>query len=140
MSKNDKKSADSSAFTWISNEPARSAYVTVDKQLRLYLNAGARDVLGVSVPCRLIAGYDYVNKRIVLAKPEVVRAANVKAYSFDQRAYAHARNFVRKIEVSNPALPIRFNYIGRDYSEYPDGSYAFEYEDYDAPDGGVDEE
>lgn len=81
---------------------------------------------------RLIAGYDFANNRIVLAKPEVVRVTNIKPFSFDKRGYSNAKYFVERANLSG--LPVRFVYTGKDYSEYPDGSFAFSLD----PDNEVD--
>jgi hypothetical protein len=123
-------------FAWISAEPDAKEYITIDKMLRIYMSSDARKLLGVEPPFRLIVGYDYVNKRIVVAKPDVVRAANVKPFKFDTRSYAHARHFVKQIELTPSELPVRFDYVGKDYAEYPDGSYCFQLAGYDAHDDG----
>jgi len=118
-------------FRWISNESTGGAYITIDKQLRLYLSSGTRDILklGAQMPTKLIIGYDAVNKRLVVAKPEVVRATDVKPFNFDKRSYSSARVFIREIGVSESKLPLRYEYVGKEYGEYPEGSYCFEIED-----------
>lgn len=120
-------------FRWISNESSAGAYITVDNQLRLYLSTGTRELLNLGpsgkengVPSKLIIGYDAVNKRLVVAKPEVVRATDVKPFNFDRRSYSSARVFVREIGVSGNELPLRYNYVGKEYGEYPSGAYVFE--------------
>jgi len=115
-------------FRWISNESSNGAYITVDNQLRLYLSTGTRELLrlGAKMPAKLIIGYDAVNKRLVVAKPEVVRATDVKPFNFEKRSYSSARVFVREIGVSEADLPLRYNYVGKEYGEYPEGSFCFE--------------
>lgn len=129
---------ENAAFRWISNDShgAGAAYVTIDKNQRLYLSSGARDALKLppNTPARLIVGYDAANKRLVIAKPEVVRAADVKPFKFDKRSYSSARNFLRKAGVQLADLPKRYVLIGKEYAAYAEGSYAFELDDYDAPD------
>lgn len=124
-------------FRWISNDGASgNAYITVDKQLRLYLSSGTRELLNLGPagkkdgrPAKLIVGYDSVNKRIVVAKPEVVRVTDTKPFSFDKRSYGSARAFVRDAGIKENELPVRFNYVGKEYGAYPAGSYAFERDD-----------
>ncbi|PAE24049.1 hypothetical protein [Bacillus sp. 7894-2] len=113
----------SKTFEWITNK-STIAYVTIDNQRRLYLSKPARELMGLPEGrVRLIAGYDFVNDRVVLAKPEVVKVTNIKPFKFDKRGYSNAKHFVERANLSD--LPIRFLYEGRDYSEYPQGSYAF---------------
>lgn len=131
MPQNKSKSPDSKkpeGFQWISNESSGGAYITVDKQLRLYLSSGTRDLLALAEkqPTRLIIGYDAVNKRLVVAKPEVVRVPDTKPFPFDKRSYSSARVFVKEIGVNEAKLPLRYNYVGKDYGAYPAGSYCFE--------------
>lgn len=113
-------------FEWITNK-STIAYVTIDKQRRLYISKSAKELMGLTdEKFRLIAGYDFANNRVVLAKPEVVRVTNVKPFKFDKRGYSNAKYFVERANLSD--LPVRFLFKGKDYSEYPEGSYAFELE------------
>lgn len=123
------------SFEWISNDGDSAAFIAIDNQRRFYLSAGTRTLL--DNPTALILGYDKVNKRIIAAKPDVVRAVNVRPYPFDKRWYASARNFVKQAGIDESSLPLRFYYVGKDYGDAPAGSYAFELGDYDAPDGGI---
>lgn len=113
-------------ISWISNErPPAHPYVSIDKQQRLYISAPARELLNVpNGQFHLIAGFDHVNKRIVLAKPEVVRVTDVKPFKFDKRPYSRAKTFVEQANIE-AELPVRFTYVGRDYADYK-GSHAFE--------------
>ena len=125
-----------SPITWISAEPVRHEYITIDSQQRLYLSAAACELLGVPKTghFELIVGYDLVNKRLALAKPDVVRVTDVRPFRFDGRRYAHSARFVSDAEIPAAELPQRYEYTGRDYAEYPDGAYAFQLADFDAPD------
>ncbi|MRX54685.1 hypothetical protein GJU41_11945 [Bacillus idriensis] len=143
MSKNATPNTASPTFQWISNENYGngSAYVTIDKQQRLYLSTGTRSLLklgpsgkGIGIPANLIVGYDGVNKRLIIAKPEVVRATDVKPFKFDARSYSSARNFVGKIGIKANELPLRFVHVGREYGAYPAGAEIFQLDDYEAPD------
>lgn len=122
-------------FEWISNDGDSTAFIAIDNQRRFYLSAGTRALL--DNPTALILGYDKVNKRIIAAKPNVVRAVNVKPYSFDKRWYSSARNFVAQAGIDTADLPLRFVFAGKDYADTPDGAYTFQLADYDAPDGGI---
>lgn len=124
-----------SEFRWISNRSYDEPYVTIDNQKRLYISKPARELLGLPdrTKFKLIAGYDFANHRIVLAKPEVVRVPDVQAFPFDKRAYSKVSRFVEKARIGGN-LPVRFLYVGRDYSEYPSGAYAFTMEGYEAED------
>ncbi len=118
------KTKQSETFSWISNKSA-VAYVTIDNLRRLYISKPTKELMGLpDGKFRLIAGYDFANNRIVLAKPEVVRVSDVKPFNFDKRGYSNAKHFVERANLTT--LPIRFLYKGKDYSEYPDGAYCFE--------------
>lgn len=113
-------------FEWITNK-STAAYVTIDNQQRLYIAKPTKELMNIDEgKFRLIAGYDYANHRVVLAKPEVVRVPDVKPYKFDKRGYSNAKYFVERAGLTG--LPLRFVYKGKDYSEYPDGAYCFELE------------
>lgn len=120
---------ESEGFVWISNESS-FPYVTIDSHQRLYISSPAKKLLNLpegKVNFRLITGYDFANNRIVLAKPEIVRVPNVKPFKFDKRSYSKAKTFVEKARLGG-MLPVRFKYVGKDFSELPAGSYAFELE------------
>lgn len=71
--------------------------ITIDKNKRLYINlALQRELNSVKLPIRLYVGYDKVNKRIGLAKPDVVRITDKDPMRFDARGYASARGFIEK--------------------------------------------
>jgi hypothetical protein len=120
-------------FEWIPNR-STTAYVTIDNQRRLYISKPAKELLNLpDGKFRLIAGYDFANHRIVLAKPEIVRVPDVKPFKFDKRAYSNAKHFVERAKIGDE-LPTRFVYVGKDYSEYPEGSYAFVREGWESED------
>lgn len=114
-------------FEWITNK-STMAFVTIDNMKRLYISRPTKDLMGIpDGKFRLIAGYDFANNRIVLAKPEVVRVPDVKPFNFDKRGYSNAKYFVERASLEQE-LPVRFVYKGLDYSEYPEGSFCFELE------------
>lgn len=121
-------------FIWISNE-SKIPYVTIDAHKRLYISTPARKLLGVEGGShfRLITGYDFANHRIVIAKPEIVRIPDVVPFNFDKRSYSRVKPFVDNARLDG-SLPIRFLYVGKDYSDYPRGSYAFERAGFEAGD------
>ena len=111
-------------FEWLTNT-STVAYVTIDAHRRLYVSRPTKDLMGLpDSSFRLIAGYDFVNDRIVLAKPEVVRVPDVKPYKFDKRGYSNAKHFIERAGLTT--LPVRFVYKGLAYADYPEGSYCFE--------------
>lgn len=121
-------------FEWISNTSGQS-YVSIDKAKRLYISKDARDMLGLPHGhYRLLVGFDHVNKRVVLAKPEVIKPMNTRPFNFDGRSYSRASELVAKARISD-GLPIRFYYAGKDFSEMPHGSHAFTLEGYESEDG-----
>lgn len=127
------KTKDHEGFEWITNQ-STTAYVTIDSQQRLYISKPTKELMNLPEGrFRLIAGYDFANNRIVLARPEVVRVTNIKPFRFDKRGYSNAKHFVKRARLHD-ALPVRFFYEGKDYSEYPEGSFAFTMQDYDPVD------
>lgn len=121
------KKADSS-FAWISYETeADQPYITVDSQQRLYLSSGVCKLLGADCPMRLYVGYDHANMRLIVARPDIVRATDVKPFSFDKRRYGNAKPFIRTLGLNKSELPLRFTYAGKDFSDanLPEGSFAF---------------
>ncbi|MFC9744170.1 hypothetical protein ACFVKC_40505 [Streptomyces noursei] len=130
------------SFQWISNDsPSHDAYITIDKQLRLYVSSKGRKLFGFKdkAPFEMYVGYDPVNKRLVIGKVDVNSTANVKPFKFDRRAYASARPFIAKTDIDPKSLPLRFEYVGRMQSDgmYPSGTYLFQLENFSAPDGGL---
>lgn len=108
--------------------------ITIDNQRRIYISTEARKLIGLTSPFRLIVAFDKANQRVVVAKPEIVRAPNAVPFQFDKRHYAHAKRMVRELGFTDAELPLRFEYIGRDYSEYPEGSFSFQRVGFNAPD------
>lgn len=130
------KTITNDTFAWITNKSTQ-AYVTIDNQRRLYISKPAKELIDLpdDSKFRLIAGYDFVNNRIVLAKPEIVRVTDIRPFKFDKRGYSNAKYFVERANILESDLPVRFIYRGKDYSEYPEGSYAFELEGSEPADG-----
>lgn len=115
----------SSAFEWISNE-STEPFVSLDKQKRLYISARARKVMQLSaLEPRVIVGYDAANRRLVIAKPDIVRAAGITPFKIDKKSYCSAKPIIEKINVADSDLPIRYFYVGRDFAEYAEGAFAF---------------
>jgi hypothetical protein len=77
----------------------------------------------------LYVSYDKVNKRIGIAKPDVVRLTDTHPYIFDKnRGYAKARNFLKAnaIPYDNAA---RYVFDGKE-----NGWLTFRLSGYEAPD------
>ena len=125
---------DANTFVWITSEPVTSAFITVDRQRRLYFNTKAREILESDY---VMLGYDHANKRIIVGKPDIVRPTNVKPHRLDNRGYTSARPFLRALGLTIEDLPLRYNYAGRDYTVK--GAYAFELvgDDKAGEDGGL---
>ncbi|MCS1350371.1 hypothetical protein [Mechercharimyces sp. CAU 1602] len=124
------------SIEWISATPgghrATDMFVTIDKQQRLSLNKLARVELScVDIPISLYIGYDPVNHRIALAKPDVVRLTDTRPYKIDQRGYTTVRKLVQRYK-----LPMnqsrRYFFDGKE-----NGALTFKLEDYDAPDDNI---
>jgi len=116
-------------FEWISNDSAQ--FLTIDRQRRIYFNAGTRVLLGVKPYQSWLVGYDAANRRLILAKPEIVKAVNVSPFNVDQRFYMSARKFVDKLGLADADLPLNFRFVAQVTSakeDYPAGSYVFEAE------------
>lgn len=105
--------------------------VTVDRQGRLCLGATVRRELGLSMTqsTQLYVSYDKVNKRIGIAKPDVIRLVDVVPFSFDgPRGYSMARNFLKANGISYEWAS-RYFYEGKE-----NGWYVFKLSGYVAPD------
>jgi hypothetical protein len=114
-----------------SNDRADTSFITVDRQGRLCLSSKLRKDLGnIGNNVAMYVSYDKVNKRIGLAKPDIVRLTNTRPFTFDKnRGYAMARNFLKAAAISyNEAS--RYVYDGVE----GDGWMTFKLADYDAPD------
>lgn len=112
-------------------------YITVDKQFRLCLSSGLRKELGFAPGMELYVGYDAVNKRIGITKPDVVRLVNVRPYRFDQRGYTHARRFVLDNNIDN-SRAVRYHFDGKERGGSNAGWLMFRLSGYTAPDQEVD--
>lgn len=122
-------------FSFFSNEGHRTykPYISADRLGRVYLSEGAKELMNIKneeLPVALYLGYDKVNKRIGLARPEVVRLVDVKPFKFNgERTYASARSFL----LANNILPKegvnRYIFVGKE-----EGIFVFQLEDYEAPD------
>lgn len=124
-----------SNMSFFSNEGHRSLkqYLSTDRLGRIYISEGAKEIMNIhdeELPVSLYIGYDKVNKRIGLARPNVVRLTDVKPFKFNgRRTYASAKSFL----MANNILPEkdvqRYRYVGKE-----DGIFVFQLEDYEAPD------
>jgi hypothetical protein len=112
-------------FRWIS-AGRTGIFITLDRQQRLYLSSDARRETTITPGTDIIVGYDKANQRLVLAKSEIVRVPNIRAFRLSDDSYIFARKIIHEIGVNPADLPIRFEYVGKDFSEYDHGSYAFE--------------
>jgi hypothetical protein len=105
-------------------------FVTVDKYGRLCLSAKTRELLGVrNIPAKLYVGYDSANKRIGLAKPDIVRMTDKNPLHFSaDKGYAAARGFLAQYKIPHDKS-YRYNYVGQE-----NGAHVFELSTYNAPD------
>lgn len=113
-------------ITWVSSEPDREVFISIDKYRRLYISSQARDLLRLPEhgKFKLVIGYDVDNKRLIAAKPDHVREPDVRPFNFDKRGVSHAKALIERMDLSDD-LPIRYKYVGKDYAETV-GAYAFE--------------
>jgi bifunctional DNA-binding transcriptional regulator/antitoxin component of YhaV-PrlF toxin-antitoxin module len=105
--------------------------VTVDRMGRICLSAEFRKLLGVSkgLHVKLYVSYDKVNKRIGLAKPDIIRLVGVRPYNFDKRGYTNAKRFLTDNEIPfDTAYNYEFDGVEGD------GWNAFRLAGYVAPD------
>lgn len=124
------------ALTWISNDFERNlkAYITIEKQRRLFISSGARRIIGLPKegPFYLTVAYDAAEKRIVVGKPELVNQPDIVPFKFDKRGNVSARPFLRKVGIDFDKLPQRYYLIGggeaskQPYLAYPKNTYAFQ--------------
>lgn len=111
----------------------RECYVTIDRMGRLCLSTGLRRELGIKLPVKLYVGYDKVNRRIGIAKPDVVRLVNVQPYSFDKRGCAIARRFVKDNGIDNSQAR-RYYYEGIEHGGENAGWMIFKQDGFSSPD------
>lgn len=118
-----KQTADKSAnnLVWISSDVRKVPFITVDKQLRIYFNTEAQELVGAR---EVVIGYDHANKRMIVGNPSYVRPVNVKPHRIDRRGYTSARPFLRELGLDESVLPLKYEYVGKDYTI--DGSHAFQ--------------
>ena len=116
------------------NPDSPAITITIDKLRRLYISAEARHLLCVETPFKLFVGYDKVNKRLVVSRPDLVKLTDVKPFSFDKRGYSHAKSFVSELMLKESEFPVKYEFVGSDLSTYPHGVFSFQKEDFAAPD------
>lgn len=114
------------SIRFFNNERARleQPYVTVDTQGRLYLNKYTQELFGcVGTSCLLLVGYDPVNKRLALAKPDVVKVADTQPYKFSgKRSYASCKAFLEKEGLMPKEKAVRYLFDGE---ATPAGTFIF---------------
>lgn len=119
---------------WFDNRPrAGGTFVSVDRQQRLHISSDARRLLGVTegLPLEVFLGYDKVNKRIAVGKPDIVRVNDSRPFRFDgKRYYAHGKSFIEEHQLPFDRA-YRYYYDGKDAVT---GALLFKLEDYSAPD------
>lgn len=103
--------------------------ISIDKNKRLYLNLALQKELGcVKIPIHLYVGYDKVNKRIGIAKPDVVRLTDKEPLRFDSRGYTSARGFIEKHQLPHDKT---YHYV---FDGREDSWLSFRLFGYTAPD------
>lgn len=112
---------------FFSNERARydEPYIAVDAAGRIYLSKQAQQMLGCieSEPIYLYLGYDKVNKRIAIAKPDIVKLSDTKPFKFNAvRFYASAKTFLDKYGILPKNGSVHYLYDGMGH---PAGTYLF---------------
>lgn len=112
-------------------------YLTIDSQGRIYLNRESQRLLGIEkLSAELYVGYDPVNKRIGLAKPDVVRMTELGTYRFaGDRPYASARNFCKDNGIYPKKGSDRYLYHGKEKDWF-----TFQLEEYASPDDAYKEQ
>lgn len=117
-----KQSQPKSQITWISSSVTTDPFITVDNQRRIYFSSQAIGLLDGTN--EVMIAYDHANKRLIIGDPRIVRPANVKPHRIDSRNYASARPLINSLGLSQNDLPLRYTYVGKDYTV--DGAHAFE--------------
>src|SRR5690625_1783756 len=120
MAKNTQGSKQSTPV-WISSDVRKVPFITVDKQLRIYFNTEAQELIGAR---EVVIGYDHANKRMIIGNPRYVRPVNVKPHRIDRRGYTSARPFLRELGISELTEPLKYEYVGKDHTV--DGALAFQ--------------
>lgn len=93
-------------------------FITIDRQHRLMISAELRrEFSSVGTDLRLHVAYDPENKRIGIAKPEMVRksATNSKPHKFDARGYTSAKSVMKKAGWTEITESLRFEDDGTEH-------------------------
>jgi len=114
-------------LSWVSFELPREPFISIDTQLRLYVNSDAQKLLGSR---ELSLGYDHLYKRLIAVPMKKGKEImyRIRPHRLDSRGYTSARPFVKKAGFSEKDLPLRYIYLGSDYADgdrYPKGSFVF---------------
>jgi hypothetical protein len=106
--------------------------ITLDKSKRIYLSKPVQEFFGVDDPDKSLTvylGYDSVNKRICLAKPDVVRIPGKRPVTFGKFKFISARRFIDRFQIDLTDAPLHYRYVGQDGDWY-----CFQLVGYKAPD------
>ena len=106
--------------------------ITLDKNKRLTLSRSAQKFFGVEEPGKTLTvylGYDSVNKRICMAKPEIVKLPGVQPVTFGRFKFISARRFVDRFKIDLTDAPLHYEYVGRE-----NDWWCFQLVGYKAPD------
>lgn len=104
--------------------------LTVEKTQRITLNRPLQRYLGTEgKPIKLYLGYDPVNKRIAIAKPDVVRLTDHRPVNFNKSGTVSARKFLDRFQIEYKDGPYHYLYDGNE-----NGWLTFRLHGYKAPD------
>lgn len=104
--------------------------ITIDKNRRIYLNKPLQSYLNCKgKPIKLHLGYDPANRRIAIAKPEILRLTNHRPVTFSKYSFISARPFIERFKIPYEQGPLHYYYFGDE-----DGWMTFQLEGHIAED------
>lgn len=97
---------------WIAEEPSEiTAFVSIDRHERLYLNAATRRTIGNKTNAYYV-GVDTDGKTLFVMPVGKTVIKGLKPFRLDSRNYAKATVLVKTLGLKAEELPVRYEYSG----------------------------
>lgn len=107
-----KANKEETGIKWITEEPAEiTAFVSIDRQERLYLNTATRRAIGNKTNAYYV-GVDEDGKTLFVMPAGKTAIKGLKPFRLDSRNYAKASVLVKTLELKEEQLPVRYEFSG----------------------------